>query len=115
MAWYLKVLKNYVGFEGRARRTEYWMFTLVSCIISLVLVMLQFITNLTPLFTTLYSLFIILPSLAVAVRRLHDTGRSGLWYLISFIPLVGGIIVLVFTCQDSVEDNEYGLNPKGFS
>ncbi|OAB47987.1 DUF805 domain-containing protein [Paenibacillus antarcticus] len=115
MEWYLKVLKNYVGFDGRARRTEYWMFALVSFIISFVLLMLQFITDLKPLFTTLYSLFILLPTLAVTVRRLHDTGRSGWWYFISFIPLVGGIIIFVFMCLDSVEDNEYGPNPKGFS
>ncbi|MEC0090378.1 DUF805 domain-containing protein [Paenibacillus macquariensis] len=115
MEWYLKVLKNYVGFEGRARRTEYWMFALVSFIVSIVLLTLQLITNLTPLFTTLYSLFILLPTLAVTVRRLHDTGRSGWWYFISFIPLVGGIIIFVFTCLDSVEDNEYGPNPKGYS
>lgn len=113
MDWYLKVLKNYVGFEGRARRKEYWMFVLINVIISIVLTIVETITDIAPFLTVLYSLFVLLPSLAVTVRRLHDTGRSGWWVLISLIPLIGSIVLLVFTCQDSEEgDNQYGTNPK---
>ncbi|WP_424767616.1 DUF805 domain-containing protein [Paenibacillus sp. sgz302251] len=112
MEWYLKVLKNYVGFQGRARRKEYWMFVLFSFIISLVLTIVEAVTGMPAVLTGLYSLAILLPSLAVSVRRLHDTGRSGWWLLISLIPLVGGIILLVFMCLDSEENNKYGPNPK---
>lgn len=113
MQWYLKVLKNYVGFSGRSRRMEYWMFMLVNIIISVVLVILDAILETSSLLNGLYSLAVLLPSIAVTVRRLHDIGRSGWWILISLIPLVGAIILLVFTCLDSEpHDNEYGPNPK---
>jgi uncharacterized membrane protein YhaH (DUF805 family) len=113
MEWYLKVLKNYVGFQGRARRKEYWMFFLFSLIISIVLSILESIANMPAVLSGLYSLVVLLPSLAVTVRRLHDTGRSAWWLLIGLIPLVGAIILLVFMCQDSQEsDNQYGPNPK---
>ena len=116
MQWYLKVLKNYVGFQGRASRQEYWMFVLVHVIISLLLSVLSLVeslANLSAVLAGIYSLFVLLPSLAVGVRRLHDTGRSGWLILISLIPLIGSIILLVFLCQDSQEaDNQYGPNPK---
>jgi uncharacterized membrane protein YhaH (DUF805 family) len=113
MAWYLKVLQNYVGFQGRARRKEYWMFTLFSVIISIVLAILETIIGMSSILTGPYSLAVLLPSLAVVVRRLHDTGRSGWLILLSLIPLIGSIILLVFLCQDSKENiNEYGPNPK---
>jgi uncharacterized membrane protein YhaH (DUF805 family) len=107
------VLKNYVGFQGRARRKEYWMFVLFSAIISIVLSIIDAIANLSSVLSGIYSLAVFLPSLAVSVRRLHDTGRSGWWILIGLIPLIGAIILLVFTCQDSQEkENKYGPNPK---
>lgn len=113
MEWYLKVLKNYVGFQGRARRKEYWMFVLFNAIVSIVLAIVESLTGLESMLTGLYSLAVLLPSLAVSVRRLHDTGRSGWWLLISLIPLIGAIVLLVFTVQDSQEgENQYGPNPK---
>ena len=112
MEWYLKVLKNYVGFQGRARRKEYWMFTLFSIIVSVILSIVETMIGLSAVLTTLYSLAVLLPSLAVAVRRLHDTGRSGWWLLISLIPFIGAIVLLVFVCEDSKENNRYGSNPK---
>ncbi|MFK3958575.1 DUF805 domain-containing protein [Guptibacillus hwajinpoensis] len=113
MNWYLKVLKNYVNFQGRARRKEYWMFTLFNVIFSIVLTLIESLADISPFLTSIYSLFIILPSLAVTVRRLHDTGRSGWWVLIGLIPLIGSIVILVFTCLDSdVEENRFGKNPK---
>lgn len=113
MQWYLNVLKNYVGFQGRARRKEYWMFVLISTIVSVVLSIVESIADISSLLTGLYSLVVLLPSLAVGVRRLHDTGRSGWWLLLSLIPLIGAIVLIVFMCQDSQDnDNQYGQNPK---
>lgn len=112
MQWYLKVLKNYVAFSGRARRTEYWMFTLFSVIISLVLTLIESMIGIPGVLTMIYTLAILLPTLGVIVRRLHDIGKSGWWFLISFIPLIGSIWLLVLLCQDSKEDNQYGVNPK---
>ncbi|SFA69755.1 MULTISPECIES: DUF805 domain-containing protein [unclassified Bacillus (in: firmicutes)] len=113
MEWYLKVLKNYVVFHGRARRKEYWMFVLVNVIISIILSSIEAVADLPKFLSTLYSLAVLLPSLAVGVRRLHDIGKSGWWLLLSLIPIIGGIILLVFMCQDSQEsDNQYGANPK---
>ncbi|TKD70009.1 DUF805 domain-containing protein [Pseudalkalibacillus hwajinpoensis] len=113
MNWYIKGLKDYVNFNGRARRKEYWMFTLFNIIISVILSLLESVVGLAPFLTTIYSLFILLPSLAVTVRRLHDTGRSGWWILIGLIPFIGGIVLLVFACLDSeLKENRFGPNPK---
>ncbi|MGM0834836.1 MAG: DUF805 domain-containing protein [Bacillota bacterium] len=113
MQWYVKVLKNYVTFSGRARRKEYWMFALISALISLALTIVESVSDLSQILTGIYSLFIFLPSLAVSIRRLHDTGKSGWWFLIVLIPIVGAIILLVFMCLDSEEGmNKYGPNPK---
>jgi uncharacterized membrane protein YhaH (DUF805 family) len=112
MEWYLKVLRQYVDFAGRARRKEYWMFTLVSVIISLVLAILDNVLTIGVL-GLLYSLAVLLPSLAVGVRRLHDTGRSGWWLLISLIPLIGAIVLVVFFATDGEpQPNAYGPDPK---
>ncbi|MDQ0985571.1 DUF805 domain-containing protein [Streptomyces sp. V2I9] len=112
MNWYLNVLKNYAGFSGRARRKEYWMFTLIHVVVAAALLAVGFAIETTiPYMIYLAATFI--PSLAVMVRRLHDTGRSGWWFLISFVPLVGGIILLVFLASEGKhEANEYGANPK---
>jgi uncharacterized membrane protein YhaH (DUF805 family) len=113
MEWYLKVLKNYVGFSGRARRKEYWMFYLFNAIAMIILAIIDNIIGTYSLLYGLYSLAVLLPSLAVAFRRLHDIGRSGAWILIGLIPLIGAIILLVFACTDSQpDDNQYGPNPK---
>ncbi|MEI4801673.1 DUF805 domain-containing protein [Bacillus sp. NPDC077411] len=113
MQWYLNVLKNYVGFQGRARRKEYWMFSLINFIIFFIFSILGEIADIFNILFGLYTLAILLPSLAVGFRRLHDTGKSGWWLLLGFIPLIGSIVLLVFCCQDSQEgDNKYGPNPK---
>ncbi len=124
MEWYIKVLKNYANFEGRARRKEYWMFTLINVIIYIAFMILMSIIGvifelgvtiltLSPVISGLYTLAILVPSLAVSVRRLHDIGKSGWFILISFIPIVGTIILLVWACQEGMpEANEYGENPK---
>jgi len=116
MEWYVKVWKNYAVFQGRARRKEYWMFFLFNLIISIVLSIVESLIGLNSVLTGLYSLAVLLPSLGVGVRRLHDSGRSGWWLLISLIPVIGTIILIVFLCQDSeANDNQHGANPKAFA
>ncbi len=118
MNWYLEVLKKYVVFTGRARRKEYWMFALFQIIIFVILSIIDSTLGLTigegmGILYSIYALATLLPSLGVSVRRLHDTGRSAWWLLISFIPLLGALVLLVFMVLDSQPgDNEYGPNPK---
>lgn len=115
MQWYLKVLKNYAGFQGRASRQEYWMFQLFNVSIYGVLLLLATASesNFLSVLMVIYYLGIIVPSLAVSVRRLHDIGKSGWAILVSLIPFVGGILLLVWSCTDSQpNDNQYGPNPK---
>ncbi|QHW32962.1 DUF805 domain-containing protein [Paenibacillus rhizovicinus] len=115
MEWYLKVLREYVNFSGRARRTEYWMYILISFVVSIILAIIDAILGADRLLSWLYSLAVLLPSLGVVVRRLHDIGRSGWWYLIILIPVIGAIVILVFTLLDSEPGmNKYGPNPKGY-
>lgn len=117
MEWYLKVLRQYADFAGRARRKEYWMFTLVNVIISIVLAsidsMLEISVLTVGILGLLYSLTVLLPNLAVSVRRLHDTGRSGWWLLIGLIPLIGTIVLIVFFATEGErQPNAYGPDPK---
>ncbi|WP_117161705.1 DUF805 domain-containing protein [Paraliobacillus sp. X-1268] len=113
MEWYVKAIQKYAEFSGRSRRKEYWIFTLINTIIGIILTSLQSISELFVVLTVLYSLFVLIPGIAVTVRRFHDIGRSGFWILISFIPLVGSIILFVFTLLDSEQgENKYGPNPK---
>ncbi|MBO6015636.1 MAG: DUF805 domain-containing protein [Lachnospiraceae bacterium] len=112
---YVSVLKNYVAFSGRARRREYWLYVLANFIVSLVISVIAGILHL-PILSTIYALGVMLPGIAVCVRRLHDTGKSGLWLLLAFVPLIGGIVLLVFFCSDSeVGTNDFGPNPKEFA
>lgn len=113
MNWYLDVLKKYAVCNGRARRKEYWMFVLFNAIITFILGFMEGIIGGPGIVANIYALAVLFPSLAVSVRRLHDTGRSGWWLLISLVPLVGAIVLLVFMVQDSnPEENQYGPNPK---
>ncbi|MET9510149.1 DUF805 domain-containing protein [Streptomyces flavidovirens] len=113
MHWYIDVLKKYAAFSGRARRQEYWMFTLISSIIYIALMAIDISLLDTGVIAVIYELAVLLPSLAVSVRRLHDTGRSGWWLLIALVPLVGAIVLLVFLASDGKpEENEHGPNPK---
>lgn len=112
MDWYLQVWKKYAVFTGRARRKEYWMFALFNLIITLILAVIDGLTGSSPL-AGLYMLAIVLPALAVGVRRLHDTGRSGWWLLVAFVPIIGSIVLLFLMVQDSHPgENQYGPNPK---
>jgi len=126
MQWYLKVLKQYADFNGRARRTEFWMFTLFSVIASIVLALVDTLIGTATfvgsgsafvyspgLLGGLYALAVLIPSLAVTVRRLHDQDKSGWFILLGLIPFVGGIIVLVFMCLEGTQGpNRYGPDPK---
>jgi uncharacterized membrane protein YhaH (DUF805 family) len=119
MNWYLQVIRKYAQFSGRARRKEYWFFALFNLLISLALAIVDnFTGTLNPetgygLLSGIYSLAVLIPSLAVTFRRLHDTGRSAWWILIVLIPLIGAIVLLVFMVLDSQQgENEYGPSPK---
>ncbi len=121
MNWYLEVWKKYAVCDGRARRTEYWMSVLFNGLIgiafSFLYCMLLYFSESAAIgmvvLSLIYSLAVFIPTLAVEVRRLHDTGRSGWWLLLNFVPF-GDIVLLVFFCLDSQPgENQYGPNPKG--
>ena len=122
MNWYLKVLKNFANFNGRARRKEYWMFTLFNLIFAVVAIILDSILGIGfegigygPLYL-IYSLVVFIPGLAVLVRRLHDVGKSGGMFFIVLIPLIGAIWLLVLILTESNPgENKYGPNPKEVS
>ena len=119
MEWYLKVLKNYVGFSGRARRKEYWMFVLFNIIFAVVAMILDNVLGLAskeygygPIYG-LYALAVFLPGRAVSVRRLHDIGKSGWWLLIALIPIVGAIMLIIWDVREGERgDNRFGPDPK---
>jgi uncharacterized membrane protein YhaH (DUF805 family) len=113
MKWYWRVIKNYLFFEGRARRMEYWVFHLIHFLIIWVLDFIETYKGWGILLTGIYWLLTILPLLAVSVRRLHDIGRSGWWMFFGFIPILGPLVLFIFACLDSEEaSNRYGPNPK---
>jgi len=116
MNWYIGVIKKYAVFSGRARRKEFWMFFLFNCIIAVVLTALSRIGGIGTVFTVLsgmYSLAILCPAIAVAIRRLHDVGRPGLHILFGFIPIAGTVLLIMWTVKEGVAgENEYGPNPK---
>ncbi|MEK7298558.1 MAG: DUF805 domain-containing protein [Candidatus Margulisiibacteriota bacterium] len=115
---YIAVLKKYAQFSGRSHRREYWMFFLVNLVISVLLNVIDGILGLemgksVGVLSAIYGLAMIIPSLSVGARRLHDTGRSGWWLLLSLIPIIGWIVLIVFLVQDSQPGtNTYGPNPK---
>ena len=118
MRWYFKVLEKYADFTGRARRREYWMFSIINGLIAFVLhgvdrlVGSYSVSMELGLLNTLYSLAVLIPCIAVLVRRLHDTGRSGWWAFIVLFPIIGIIVLFIFTVLDSdVGDNAYGVDP----
>jgi uncharacterized membrane protein YhaH (DUF805 family) len=114
MNWYIDAWKNYVNFNGRARRQAYWMFVLFNIIAAVLLSVVDGVIGTGGILSGLYSLAVLLPGLALGVRRLHDIGKSGWWLLIGLVPFIGVIILLIFACMDSQPGtNEYGPNPKG--
>ncbi len=119
MNYYLEGSKKYATFSGRATRAEFWYFMLFNIIVTIILSFVDeifgttFPESILGLFGTIYTLIALLPSWALAVRRLHDINKSGWWILLSLIPIIGGFILLIFYCIDSKGNNEYGINKKG--
>ena len=120
MNWYREALRKYATFEGRARRKEYWFFALFNFLAVVILSIVDMGIGTfneeaeIGLLGGVYLLAVLVPSIAVTVRRLHDTDRSGWWILLNFIPLIGSIVILVFTLLDSQPGgNRFGPNPKG--
>lgn len=118
MEWYLGVLRKYTDFEGRARRQEYWMFVLINTVIGWGLGMIDdmlgtYSSTGYGVLAAFYGLAVLIPSLAVMVRRLHDAGKSGWFFFINLIPIIGWIWFFVVLVTDSVPgSNRYGPNPK---
>lgn len=118
MDWYFKALRNYIGFSGRARRKEYWMFILVNLVLTGVLSLLDKMSGLRiagdeGVLTTIYGVLIFLPYWALQFRRLHDTDRSAWWLLLLLIPIVGWLVILAFNCQNGTPGpNKFGRDPK---
>ena len=121
MNYYIDCLtKKYACFSGRARRQEYWLFVLFNIIAGIIVGVISgvlvSVTNVTAFafLGMIYNLAVLIPGFAVFVRRMHDIGRSGWWWLIAFIPLIGVLVLFIFCCLDSQPgDNDYGPNPKG--
>ena len=118
MFWYIKCLKQYADFSGRARRKEYWMFVLFYYIILNVIGLIEVVSGLTegyeigPL-VGLYMLGMLIPSLAVIVRRLHDLGKSGWLFFLIFVPIFGIIVLFVWFCTEGDrKENKWGPDPK---
>ncbi|HWZ71345.1 MAG TPA: DUF805 domain-containing protein [Casimicrobiaceae bacterium] len=119
MNWYLQALKKYADFSGRARRREYWFFVLFNLIVSVVLAVCDVVLGTYSaaasigILSGIYTLAVLIPGIAVTVRRLHDAGRSGWWILIVLVPIVGWIVLLVFMLLDTQPgQNAYGPSPK---
>tara|TARA_B100000925_G_scaffold235760_1_gene184413 strand:+ start:668 stop:1045 length:378 start_codon:yes stop_codon:yes gene_type:complete len=124
MKWYLKVMRdNYANFSGRARREEYWMFTLFYFILFIGLFVVISILgallgddigiNLGVIILIIFIFAHFIPSLAVTIRRLHDTGKSGWYLLLQLIPYIGALIIFIFTViEGDKNENKWGPNPK---
>ena len=119
MNWYLEAFKKYAVFEGRSRRKEYWFFALFNFIFAFVLAIIDIMTGTFSeeaglgLLSGLYTLAVFIPAISVLVRRLHDTDRSGWWFWIVFIPLIGWIwLVILMILEGTSGQNQYGSDPK---
>jgi uncharacterized membrane protein YhaH (DUF805 family) len=111
--WKQVVLERYAQFTGRARRAEYWWFALATTIVGVILSVLGAVSSIFIILYYVYALAVLIPSLAVGIRRLHDTDRSGWWLLIALIPLIGVIVLIVFLATDSTRGtNQYGTSEK---
>ncbi|HPH52880.1 MAG TPA: DUF805 domain-containing protein [Bacteroidales bacterium] len=119
MKWFVKCMKQYADFGGRARRTEFWMFVLFNIIFSVIASLIDRAIGFKigaiqmGIIGLIYSLAVLIPALAVSVRRLHDIGKSGWMILINLIPFIGWIWFIVLMVKDSQPgENQYGPNPK---
>ena len=117
MNYYSICLSKFADFSGRARRREYWTFALVNCLIAMLLLILGLAfgedSPASNIMVTIFYLIMLVPNLSVSVRRLHDIGKSGWYMFLSLIPLIGGLILLIWSLMDSEPgENQYGKNPK---
>ncbi len=114
MNWYLEALKKYATFSGRARRKEYWMFFLINISISIILSLSPIAIGAVGLVLYfIYVIAMIIPGLALAVRRLQDQGKEWTWIFVGLVPFIGGIWLLVLMCTEGSQgENKYGLDPK---
>ena len=116
--YFKKCFRQYADFKGRAHRAEYWYFVLYGWLVSLAATFVDALTfgvgdDGLGLLGAIYSLVVFVPSLAVGVRRMHDTGRSGWTLLLGLIPVIGWVLIIVYSCQDSQHGgNKWGANPK---
>ena len=108
---YIEVLQRYAVFDGRAKRSEYWLFLLIHAIISIILGLIPLVLDWFVIVEVVYFLALLVPWLAVGARRLHDSGKSGWLQLILLVPLIGWIIVLILLALPSGDDNKYGPRP----
>ena len=114
MKWFMAALKKYADFSGRAQRSEFWFFILFLLIILIVLGVIDSVVGTNGILAGIGLLGLIIPSISVAVRRLHDIDKSGWFYFVQLIPAVGGFIFLYFMIKDGTPgSNQYGNNPKG--
>lgn len=114
MKWFIKCLKNYANFNGRARRKEYWMFTLIFLCIYYPLYFVGIYAQL-PILSTIgliFALALCIPSLAVGVRRLHDINKKGIYLLIGLIPIVNFVLLYWFCKEGDKGENQFGPDPK---
>ncbi len=113
MTWYILALKKYAIFNGRSRRMEYWAFNLVNLLILSVLGAVDYMTG-TLRLSPIFALAVLIPTLSVTVRRLHDTNRSGGWLLILLVPILGELLFLIYMLLEGKRArNQYGPDPKG--
>ena len=108
------LVDKYATFSGRATRSEYWYVVLFGYLLALLIVLLGMMVDSPELIiglSSVLSLILLVPGLAVCIRRLHDTGRSGWWYLLVLIPYIGAFALLIIFCLKSSEDNKYGPKP----
>lgn len=122
MHWFMTAFRRYAEFSGRSRRKEFWGFILIYMLGGIALAIADVVLGFFSgeiglgLLSGLFMLVLLVPSLAVTIRRLHDIDRSGWWYLVGFIPLVGAIVLLVFSLKDGTPGpNRFGDDPKGAS
>lgn len=118
MKYYSICLSKFADFSSRARRREYWTFALVNCLIAMLLLILGLAfgedSPASNIMVTIFYLIMLVPNLSVSVRRLHNIGKSGWYMFLSLIPLIGGLILLVWSLMDSEPgENQYGENPRG--
>jgi uncharacterized membrane protein YhaH (DUF805 family) len=113
--WYTDVIRRYADFDGRAGRPEFWWFALLNVIVTVVVLIVGYAVLGSAhgaILADLYTLLVLLPSLGVEIRRLHDTDRSGWWILIALVPIVGGIVLIVFLALAGTPGpNRYGAAP----